>query len=185
MKMCALDINRKLVAVCLNWWWWYGFWCDGSRLPARQTHLPVWKVPGVFGRGIQQRSIELLCGYFLIKGHEASPWPDMKLHCIQGCNQDTTCLVSVLEMLYVLCCDCDKLSCLSNVHSSAQTLLLACSFELHPVTTLSPVPQPWQPNHHTLSSKDTGYNMQSISVAASACSPSTLLCSLSETERPY
>lgn len=57
-------------------------------------------------------------------------------------------LVSVLELLYALCCGCNKLSCLSNVHSSAQTLLLAHSFELHPATTLSPVLQPRQPGHH-------------------------------------
>lgn len=78
-------------------------------------------------------------------------------------------LVSVLDMLYVLCCGCDKLSCLSNVHSSAQTLLLACSFEPHPATTLSPVSLPWQPSI-THSSKDTGYSMQHISVATSASS---------------
>lgn len=82
--------------------------------------------------------------------------------------------VSVLEMLYVLCCGCNKLSCLSNEHSSAQTLLLALSFELHPVTTLSPVLQPWQRGHHTHSSKDTGYNTQCISVATSECAPSSL-----------
>lgn len=81
--------------------------------------------------------------------------------------------VSVLEMLYVLCCGCDKLSCLSNEHSSAQTLLLALSFELHPVTTLSPVLQPLQRDHHTLTSKDTGYNAQCISVATSECAPSS------------
>lgn len=72
-------------------------------------------------------------------------------------------LVSVLEMLYVLCCGCSRLSCLSNVRSSAHTLLLALSFELHPVTTLSPVLQPWQLSHHIQCSKDTGYNRQSVS----------------------
>lgn len=78
----------------------------------------------------------------------------------------------------VLCSGCDKLSCLSNVHSSAQTLLLALGYELHPVTTLSPVLQPWQPSNHILSSKDTGYNTQSISVA-------TLQCALSGHYAPY
>lgn len=40
--------------------------------------------------------------------------------------------------------------------SSAQSLLLAHSVELHPLTTLSPVLQPWKPSQHARSSTDTG-----------------------------
>lgn len=69
-------------------------------------------------------------------------------------------------------------------HRSAQMLLLAHSFELHPLTTLSPVLQPWKLSHHTRSSKDTGYNTQSIFAATSVYSIQQL-CSLFKTENPY
>lgn len=58
-------------------------------------------------------------------------------------------------------------------HSSAQMLLLAHSVELHPLTTLSPVLQPWKLSHLTRSCKDTGYNTQSICAATSQYTPSS------------
>lgn len=64
----------------------------------------------------------------------------------------------VLQFLFWSClfdlrC-CDSLSCQMQ-HSSIQSLLLACSFEIHALTTLSPVSLPWR--HCT---QDTVYNTE-------------------------
>lgn len=51
---------------------------------------------------------------------------------------------------------CDRLSCQMQ-HSSIQSLLLACSIEIHALTSLSPVSLPRRPRHRT---QDTVYNTE-------------------------
>lgn len=100
----------------------------------------------------------------------------MNAHCIQRGNQDVTCYCG-------FCCGDVCMMCVVAATSSAvcqmwcgsaQTLLLAYSFELHLLITLSPMLLPWKPNHHT---HDTGYNTAVYCfphpVPMVSCSPET------------
>lgn len=102
-------------------------------------------------------------------------WAVMKVCYIQGGIQYITCSCSFC--FGDVCMFCVVAATSSAVcqmqHSSAQMLLLAHSVELHPLTTLSPVLQPWKLSHLTRSCKDTGYNTQSICAATSQYTPSS------------
>lgn len=141
------------------------------------AHQSALKVPVlVFFQKEYSKGVYWIIVWILFnKGHKTSLLAVVKVHCIQRAYQDITCYCSFcFGDVCTFCVVAPTSSAVCQMqHSSAQTLLLAHSFELHPLTTLSPVLQPWKLSHHTRSSKDTGYNTQSISVATSQCTPSS------------
>lgn len=76
------------------------------------------------------------------------------MHCVHVSNHYST-----WWFLFWICCAFSVVTVTSSavcqMCTAVRRLLLACSFKLHPVTTLSPVLQPWQPNPITLSLLNT------------------------------